>query len=175
MKESHGYAILPGGFGTMDEAFELLTLMQTGKSNIAPVVLLDPEGSTYWERWRDFVITELLADGLISEADMGLFMITNSVDEAADELTRFYHTYHSSRAVGQRLVIRLKREITDEALARLNIDFADIVEDGEIERIQATDSEIRDDDHVDLHRIAFRFDRHGFARIRQLIDELNRF
>jgi len=175
MKESHGYAILPGGFGTMDEAFELLTLMQTGKSNIAPVVLLDPEGSTYWERWRNFVISELLADGLISEADMGLFIITNSVDEAADELTRFYHTYHSSRAVGQRLVIRLKREITDEALERLNVDFADIVEDGSIERIKATDSEIRDDDHVDLHRIAFRFDRHGYARIRQLIDALNRF
>lgn len=173
MKESHGYAILPGGFGTMDEAFELLTLMQTGKSILAPVVLLDPAGSTYWERWRDFVITELLDDGLISAADMNLFMITNSVEAAAEEMTRFYRTFHSSRAVGQRLVLRLKREVSDEELRQLNADFADIIEDGEIERIDATDSEIRDDDHVDLHRIAFRFDRHGHARLRSLIDALN--
>lgn len=173
MKESHGYAILPGGFGTMDEAFELLTLMQTGKSILAPVVLLDPAGSTYWERWRDFVITELLDDGLISPADMGLFIITNSVEEAAEEMTRFYRTFHSSRAVGQRLVLRLKRAVSDDELGRLNVDFSDIIEDGEIERIDATESEIRDDDHLDLHRIAFRFDRHGHARLRSLIDALN--
>lgn len=173
MKESHGYAILPGGFGTMDEAFELLTLMQTGKSVIAPVVLLDPVGSTYWERWEAFVKTELLQDGLISEADMNLFMITNSVDEAAEEMARFYRTFHSYRSVGQRLVLRLKREVSDGELTKLNSDFADIIEDGQIERIEATDSEVRDDDHLDLHRIAFRFDRHGHARLRVLIDALN--
>lgn len=173
MKESHGYAILPGGFGTMDEAFELLTLMQTGKSVLAPVVLLDPAGSTYWERWRDFIVTELLDEGLISPADMSLFTITNSVEEAANELTRFYRTFHSSRAVGQRLVLRLKRDVSDAELAQLNIDFSDIIEDGKIERITATDSETRDDDHLDLHRIAFRFDRHGHARLRSMIDALN--
>jgi uncharacterized protein (TIGR00730 family) len=173
MKESHGYAILPGGFGTMDEAFELLTLMQTGKSILAPVVLLDPVGSTYWERWRDFVVTELLDDGLISPADMNLFMITSSVEDAAEELTRFYRTFHSSRAVGQRLVLRLKREISDAELRQLNTEFADIIDDGSIERITATDSEIRDDDNLDLHRIAFRFDRHGHARLRSLINVLN--
>ena len=173
MKETAGYAILPGGFGTMDEAFELLTLMQTGKSSLAPVVLLDPAGSTYWERWHDFVVKELLAGGLISEADMGLVKITNSVTEAADELTRFYRTYHSSRAVGQRLVLRLKREVSDAELDALNTEFADIIEDGAIERIETTDSELRDRDHVDLPRIAFRFNRHGYARLRLLIDALN--
>ncbi len=173
MKESAGYAILPGGFGTMDEAFELLTLMQTGKSIIAPVVLLDPEGSTYWERWKSFVENELLDAGLISPADMGLFKITNSVEEAAEEMTRFYRTYHSMRAVGQRLVIRVTREITDEELVALNGEFGDIVEAGEIERIEATDSEVRDDDNLDLHRIAFRFNHHGYARLRKLIDTLN--
>lgn len=173
MKESAGYAMLPGGFGTMDEAFELLTLMQTGKSILAPVVLIDPDGSTYWERWRDFVVTELLEDGLISPADMNLFMITNSVVEAADEITRFYRTFHSSRAVGQRLVLRLKRRVADGELAHLNEAFSDIIEDGRIERIEPTESEIRDDDNLELHRIAFRFDRHGHARLRLLIDALN--
>ncbi|NNC79943.1 MAG: LOG family protein [Acidimicrobiales bacterium] len=173
MKESQGYAILPGGFGTMDEAFELLTLMQTGKTFLAPVVLLDPPGSTYWERWRAFVVDELLSDGLISEADMGLVFITNSVEDAANEVNRFYRTYHSSRAVGHRLVIRTKREIRDDELGALNRDFDDIIEEGAIERISATDSEIRDDDNLDLHRIAFRFNRHGYARLRLLIDALN--
>jgi hypothetical protein len=173
MKESQGYAILPGGFGTMDEAFELLTLMQTGKSFLAPVVLLDPVGSTYWERWRQFVVDELLGDGLISEADMGLVHITNSVTEAADEISRFYRNYHSSRAVGQRLVIRMKRELSNDELSALNNEFGDIIEDGAIERIEATDSEMRDDDHLDLHRIAFRFDRHGHARLRLLVDAIN--
>ena len=173
MKESQGYAILPGGFGTMDEAFELLTLIQTGKTFLAPVVLLDPVGSTYWERWRSFITDELLGDGLISEADLGLVHITNSVDEAADEIVRFYRTYHSARAVGQRLVLRLKREISDEELQTLNAEFGDIIEDGRIERIETTESELRDGDNVDLDRIAFRFDRHGHARLRLLVDALN--
>ncbi|MGI9608078.1 MAG: LOG family protein [Acidimicrobiales bacterium] len=173
MKESTGYAILPGGFGTMDEAFELLTLMQTGKTFLAPVVLLDPVGSTYWERWRAFVVDELLGDGLISEADMGLVHITNSVEDAADHVSNFYRNYHSSRAVGQRLVIRTKQQISDVELGGLNSEFADIIEEGRIERIDATDSEIRDNDNLDLHRIAFRFNRHGYARLRKMIDHLN--
>lgn len=173
MKESSGFASLPGGFGTMDEAFELLTLMQTGKSPIVPLVLLDPKGSTYWERWRDFVTKELLSAGLISPADMDLFLVTDDVEEAADEMCHFYKTYHSSRAVGPRLVLRLKREVGNDELKELNGQFSDIIKNGEIERIEATESEIRDDDHVDLHRIAFHFDRHGFARLRLMINALN--
>jgi hypothetical protein len=114
-----------------------------------------------------------LGDGLISEADMGLVHITNSVTEAADEISRFYRNYHSSRAVGQRLVIRMKRELSNDELSALNNEFGDIIEDGAIERIEATDSEMRDDDHLDLHRIAFRFDRHGHARLRLLVDAIN--
>ena len=173
MKESHGYAILPGGFGTMDEAFELLTLMQTCKTFLAPVVLLDPPGSTYWDRWRDFVRDELMAEGLIAEADLGLVHLTDDIEEAANHIVDFYSTYHSSRAVGQRLVLRLKRELSDDGIDRLNDEFADIIEHGRIERIDATESEVRDDDQLGLHRIAFRFDRHGYARLRQLIDAVN--
>ena len=173
MKESAGFVMMPGGYGTMDEAFELLTLIQTGKSELVPVVLLNPEGSTYWDRWNDFVVAELLDGGMISEADLNLFIITSSVEEAADEITRFYKTYHSSRYVGQRLVLRLKREVSDAEIAALNAEFTDIIESGEIERIEATDSEVRDDDNLDLHRIALRFDRHGHARLRMVIDMLN--
>lgn len=173
MKESSAFASLPGGFGTMDEAFELLTLMQTGKTPIVPLVLLDPVGSTYWERWRDFVTKELLDAGLISPADMDLFLITDDVEEAADEMTRFYSTYHSARIVGQRLVLRLKREVTNDELVELNGQFADIINSGQIERIDTTEAEIRDDDHVNLHRLAFDFNHHGYSRLRGLINALN--
>ncbi len=173
MKESSAFASLPGGFGTMDEAFELLTLMQTGKSPIVPLVLLDPKGSTYWERWRDFVTKELLDANLISPADMDLFLITDDVEVAADEMTHFYSSYHSSREVGKRLILRLKREVSDDEIATLNSEFADIIESGSIERIDATEPEIRDDDHVNLNRIAFHFNRHGYARLRVMINALN--
>lgn len=173
MKESSGFAALPGGFGTMDEAFELLTLMQTGKSPIVPLVLLDSEGSTYWERWRDFVVKELLEANLISPADMDLFVLTDDVEVAADEMARFYTTYHSSRVVGSKLIMRLKREVGDDELAELNGQFGDIIESGQIERVDATSAEVRDRDHVELSRIGFNFNRHGYARLRVLINALN--
>ncbi len=173
MKESHGYVLLPGGFGTMDETFELLTLIQTGKTPPAPVVLLDPPGGTYWPHWRRFIEAELRDGGLISEDDLCLVKLTDSVDEAVEEVCRFYSTYHSMRYVGSRLILRLEREIGDDELESLNTEFSDIVETGRIERIDATDVEVRDGDEVDKHRIAFRFDRHALARLRRLIDALN--
>ncbi len=173
MKESHGYALLPGGFGTMDEGFELLTLMQTGKSHLTPVVLLDHEGSTYWHTWREFVERELLGAGLISEHDLDLVHITDSIDDAVDEVCRFYRTYDSMRFVGSRLILRLNREIDSAELTSLAKEFGDIIESGTIERTEATESEIEDADALDKHRIAFRFDRHGFARLRQMLDQLN--
>lgn len=173
MKESHGYALLPGGFGTMDEAFELLTLMQTGKSFLAPVVLLDPEGSTYWERWSEFVNAELAGKGLISGNDLSLVKMTSDIDEAVDEICRFYRSYHSSRYVGSRLVLRLEREVGDDELAALNGEFGDIIEAGSIDRIEATPNELADRDEVERPRLAFRFNRHGFSRLRELIDALN--
>ena len=107
MKESHGYALLPGGFGTMDESFELLTLLQTGKTVPAPVVLLDAPGGDYWHGWYDFVTKQLLTDGLISAEDLHLVKLTDSVDEAVEEMCTFFRNYHSIRFVGRRLIIRL--------------------------------------------------------------------
>jgi uncharacterized protein (TIGR00730 family) len=173
LKESHGAALLPGGFGTMDEAFELLTLVQTGRSPVIPIVLIEPSGSTYWHDWRDFVVRDLADRELISREDLDLIRITNNVDDAVDEMVHFYSTYNSSRYVGRRLVIRLEREISDEALDTLNVEFADIVTKGTIERVVASAPELDDDDAPDLPRIAFQFDRMHYARLRNLIDRLN--
>jgi uncharacterized protein (TIGR00730 family) len=173
MKESAGYAMLPGGFGTLDETFELLTLMQTGKSNLTPVVLLDPEGGTYWQHWKAFVERELLGQGLISADDFALVHITSDIAEATEEICGFYSTYHSARYVGNRLVIRLNRRPTDAEIDELDGEFADIVADGRIKRVATTDAEIADGDHVDLDRIGFQFDRSSHARLRRMIDALN--
>lgn len=173
MKESHAYAGLPGGFGTMDESFELLTLLQTGKTVPAPLVLLDAPGEDYWRGWYEFVTKQLLTDGLISAEDMNFVKLTDSVDEAVDEFTTFFRNYHSIRFVGRRLVVRIHHAPTPELLELLNADFSDIVVSGGYEAIDATDSEVRDDDNLDLHRIAFEFNRRHFARLRQLIDALN--
>lgn len=173
MKESHAYVLLPGGFGTMDESFELLTLIQTGKTPPAPVVLLDPPGSTYWDHWHDFVTAELQGPGLISPDDMCLVKVAHSVEEAVEEVCRFYRSYHSMRFVGDQLVFRLTREVGDDELAALTEEFAPMIETGAIERIEPTRAEVRDDDHVGLHRIAFEFDKHKWSMLRMLIDRLN--
>jgi len=173
VKESKAFALLPGGFGTMDEAFELLTLMQTGRSSICPVVLLEPEGGTYWQTWRSFVERELLDRGLVNATDLDLVRQCSTVDEAVQEITNFYRRYHSMRYVGRRLIVRLRSDVSDEELETLNRDFADIVVDGAIERAPASDSEIEDDDVADLPRLAFRFDRWHYARLRHFINALN--
>jgi uncharacterized protein (TIGR00730 family) len=174
VKESHAFALLPGGFGTMDEAFELLTLMQTGRAPIYPVVLLEPEQSTYWEQWEHFVRAEFLGRrGLIHEQDLDLARICSTVDEAVDEITRFYSRYHSMRYVGRRLVVRLQSVPSDDELERLNEEFADIVAAGRIERVPVSQSELDDEDAVGLARLAFQFDRVHFARLRHLINRIN--
>ena len=173
VKESHGFAVFPGGFGTMDEIFELLTLMQTGKSYLVPVVLIDEPGGDYWHRWARFIDDELLRDRYISANDLSLVHIATDVDDAIETLARFYRTYHSMRWVGSRLILRLQRELSDDELSTLNEEFSDIVESGVIARTQVTPSEQEDDDHVDLPRIALRFDRSSHARLRQMIDRIN--
>jgi uncharacterized protein (TIGR00730 family) len=173
VKESDAFALLPGGFGTLDEAFELLTLLQTGKAQPAPVVLLDVPGGTYWETWQAFVTEELVNTGYIGADDLALLRTTDNVDEAVDEIMGFYANYHSLRFVDGRLVLRMHRAPTSEELAALSEEFADILARGEMETIGATRAEIADGDHVDLARVAFWFDRRSWARVRLLIDRLN--
>ncbi len=173
IKESDAFVLLPGGYGTLDEAFELLTLLQTGKAQPAPVIMLDVPGGTYWEHWGAFVARELEGHGYVSLEDDHLFLVTDDARAAVDEILGFYSNYHSQRFVKGRLVLRLRTAPSPERLAAINEEFADIVVRGAMEVVEASAQEIADDDHVDLARIAFRFDRHGWSRLRMLIDRLN--
>lgn len=172
MKESDAFVLCPGGFGTLDEAFELLTLMQTGKTAIRPVVLLDPPGGRYWSVWLDFVRDHLIGAGLASPEDLAFFEAADNVEHAASVIERFYSNYDSARYVGERLVVRMKRAPSPGQLAWLNTEFADIVKSGQIEAANASPAEVKDADVPDLARIAW-LPRHNFGRIRQLIDAIN--
>lgn len=174
VKESDGYAVLPGGFGTLDESFELLTLLQTGKAQPAPVVLLEVPGGSYWHAWERFVTEEVTARGLIGPEDSSLYLITDDVLQAAGEILGFYRNYHSLRWVGDRLIIRLKAPPAPAEIAELSEEFAGICVRGPIEVLPGPlPTETRQEDHVGLPRIALNFDRTSFAHLRQLIDALN--
>ena len=173
VKESHAFAIFPGGFGTLDEAYELLTLVQTGKSDMHPIVLLEAEGSGYWTRLLPAMEQTLAEKGYIAPADLELFSLHHDAEAAADELSNFYANYHSQRYVDGNLILRLQRAPDESTLATLNEEFSDIVVGDPMEVIDATEVERNDDDNVDLDRIAFRFNRRSFGRLRQLIDRLN--
>ncbi len=173
IKESQAFVSLPGGFGTLDETFELLTLVQTGKSLPAPIVLLDAPGDPYWEQVEGFVRDQLIARGLASPEDTGLYTITHSCDEACRVIEHFYSNYHSIRFVGDRLVIRLQRGPDDTQLADLNERFAHLMTSGSIERIDPTRAERRDDDHLGLDRIALDFDKHLYGDLIALIGRIN--
>ncbi len=173
VKESHAFALFPGGFGTMDETFELLTLVQTGKSDLHPIVLLEPEGMGYWEQWQQFVQENLVAKGMISAEDQFLYKVTSDPVVAADEICRFYANYQSQRYVKGILVLRLDKAPDDDRLRQLNEEFADILVDGEITVIPPTEAEVADGDSLEAERIALHFDRRSFGRLRKLIDSLN--
>jgi len=172
VKESDAFALFPGGWGTMDEAFELLTLIQTGKSDIHPIVMVEADGTGYWEPWQ--ILCETLRDqGMIAEADLNLYKVTTDIDAAIEEVARFFLVYHSQRYVEDELILRLTTQISDATLASLNEEFSDIVRSGAITKVTATDAEIETEDNVDLPRLAFDFDRRSYGRLRALIDRLN--
>jgi uncharacterized protein (TIGR00730 family) len=173
IRHSDAIALFPGGFGTMDEGFEALTLMQTGKSQPLPLVLVDRPGGTYWKTWDRIIRDHLLRNQLISEEDLNLYRVTDSTDEAVKIITRFYRNFQSVRFVKDLLVIRLRHVPSESALAALNQDFADIISGAPIKEIPPTPEEVRDQDHLDLPRIAFGFNRHSYSRLQQLIDALN--
>jgi uncharacterized protein (TIGR00730 family) len=173
IRHADAIALFPGGYGTMDEGFEALTLMQTGKSQLMPLVLVDRPGGTYWKTWDKNIREHLLRNGLISADDLYLYQITDDVAQAVRLITRFYRNYDSMRFVRDSLVLRLKNAPSPSALAALNEDFADIIAGDKMQSIEATPEEREDDDRLELHRVAFGFDRRQYGRLRQLIDALN--
>ena len=173
LKESDAFVLLPGGFGTLDEAFELLTLVQTGKSDLHPAVLLEAPGGTYWAEWRAFVEGNLARRGLISLDDMNLLYFAEDVEDAVDEVTGFYRNYQSQRYVGNRLVLRLLRAPGPADLADLRREFADLLESGTFEVIDPLPVEVAEQDALDCARVAFRFNRRSYGRLRAFVDALN--
>jgi hypothetical protein len=172
VKESDAFALFPGGFGTLDEAFELLTLIQTGKSDLHPIVMVESEGTGYWDAWER-LCGALVTQNMISPHDLNLYKVTTSIDEAIEEIIHFYRVYHSQRFVDGILVLRLQMGVPNSLLGELSAEFADIIVSGQIETISPTQAEVDTDDHVELPRVAFDFDRHGYGRLRALIDRLN--
>ncbi|CAB4867421.1 unannotated protein [freshwater metagenome] len=175
IKESRAFVCLPGGFGTLDEMFELLTLTQTGKGVPVPIVFLDTPGDPYWEGVAELIDTMLVARGLVAPADTSLYLITESCETAAHEINRFYANYDSMRYVGDLLVLRMKQSPTDEQLDGLNAAFGYLCTKGSITRTPPLAIEVKEADAVDLPRVAFVFAKHGFGDLRRMIDMLNTF
>jgi uncharacterized protein (TIGR00730 family) len=173
VKEAHAFALFPGGFGTLDETFEVLTLMQTGKARIIPVVMLNRPRGNYWEEWMKFITDRLLMRGLISKEDFSFFKITHNVQEAVAEIMGFYKIYHSARWVGERFVIRMNERLSKTAVVKLNKEFADIVRQGEIVQDAALPQEKNEAEIWDLPRLILTPFRSRFGRFRQLIDAIN--
>jgi uncharacterized protein (TIGR00730 family) len=175
LKESDAFVLLPGGFGTLDETYELLTLMQTGKSDLHPVVLLEVPGGTYWKDWLEFVARDLAGRSLISEEDLHLVKYTTDIGEAVEEICRFYNNYHSQRYVDGIMVLRLQRLPPQDVLDKLALSFADILRSPSIRPVEPSPQELADADALEVKRLALDYNQASFGRLRLLIDELNRF
>ena len=175
VKESSAFVCLPGGFGTLDEMFELLTLTQTGKGVPVPIVFLDTPGDPYWEEVAAFINTQLVNRALVAPADTSLYYITDTSAAAVNEINRFYANYDSLRYVGDLLVIRVRQAPTDEQLGQLNRTFNHLITAGEITRVEPLPIEVREDDRLGFQRIAFRFAKHWYGDLRQMIDVLNSY
>ncbi len=174
IKESDAIALFPGGFGTHDEGFEALTLMQTGKSQVKPLVFIDRPGGDYWKTWWRFVEDQLLGSALISKEDLALFLVTDNIEEACREITGFYRNYHSNRFVREGMILRVQRPVTEVLLNTLNDQFAEIcLNDGGFAAGDALPEEENAPELADLHRIVFPFNRKNYGLLRRVIDVLN--
>jgi uncharacterized protein (TIGR00730 family) len=175
VKESKGFICLPGGFGTLDETFELLTLTQTGKGVPVPIVLLDTPGDPYWETVDSFIRSQLVARGLVAHEDTNLYLITEDCEQAVNEVTGFYRNYDSLRYVGDTLVVRVRHAPDAAQLDLLNERFGHLCTTGRIRVVEPFEPERKENDRLHLQRIAFTFAKHGYGELRELIDTLNTF
>jgi uncharacterized protein (TIGR00730 family) len=174
LMEAHAVALFPGGFGTHDEGFETLTLLQTGKAPPMPFILMELPDESYWESWDQFIRSQLLRRNLISDSDLSLYKIVHTPQDGVDWILSFYSTYHSIRRVREKLVLRLENELTDEHIEMLNESFADLVSGGKIEKTQPLPPESNEPDLLHKPRIVFAYnDRHS-SRLVEMILEINK-
>ncbi len=173
VKECDAVVCLPGGFGTLDEAMEVLTLNQTGKHDPVPVVFLDAPGGTYWKSFDRFLRKELLEGGMISPDDTSLYLVTDSCEQAVEECTKFYRVYHSMRYVREQLVLRLKKPLGEEALQHIKDTYLGFVVSGTFEQTDALPEEKNEPELAEMKRLVFHFDRRNLAKLRLLIDYIN--
>lgn len=173
LKDSHAVVCCPGGFGTHDEVFEALTLIQTGKAQLMPVICIAPEGNPFWTNWDLYVRETLLKQGMISPADLSLYQITHDVDEAVNEIVTFYRRYHSYRFVNNNLIVRLTSPVTAEELEHLNQYYSDLLESGAIETAESPHGERFDSSLESLPALKIHFKMGRFGRLREMIDWLN--
>ncbi|MDP0489657.1 MAG: LOG family protein [Verrucomicrobiota bacterium JB023] len=173
VKEVDAAVGFPGGFGTMDEVFEALTLIQTGKAIVYPIVLIDAPGGEYWNFWNQFIEEHLHRLGLISTSDFSLYKVTDDLDEAVEEIVGFYRNFHSYRYVGDRMVIRIKESLGAERVEKLTTEFKDIIKSGVIEERDALPEEEDEPQLEGLRRLVFRHRRRSFGRLRELINAIN--
>lgn len=174
VKECDAIALFPGGFGTLDEGFEVLTLVQTGKSHLFPILFIENPGENYWEHAVNFFRDVLLKRGLISPSDMSLFRLTKSVDDAVAEIVNFYRVYHSMRYVRGDLVLRLQRKLSRETLERIGDEYKDIVKAGGFDQVESVPGETGESHLAHMPRLVFKFDRKSLGRLREMIDLINR-
>lgn len=172
LSHSDAVVVFPGGVGTQDELFEALTLMQTGRSNIVPLVLLEGEGSDYWKAWQHYLQNSLLSRGLISPEDRNFYFRASTVDEAVSHILRFYYRYHSSRSVKDFLVIRMTSSLSLQQIEILNEEFQSLLSHGKIESSVPLPEE---DDYLELPRLVLAFNRSHYGLLRALIDRINSF
>jgi uncharacterized protein (TIGR00730 family) len=174
LREASAVAAFPGGFGTLDEAMEVVTLLQTGKARLIPLLLIDEPGGTFWKSFVLYISEHLMGNKLVSPEDFNLFKITHSVTEARDEILRYYHNFHSYRFVGSRLVIRLQRPLSEARLAHLKKEFASIIDPaGELFQRDAFPQEANEPEIAHLPRLCLSFNRIHFGFLRSLIDRVN--
>jgi uncharacterized protein (TIGR00730 family) len=173
VKEACAFAFFPGGFGTFDEAFEVLTLVQTGKTGLIPIVMVEPEGFGFWKALTDFMYGTVLAKGFISEADKSLYRVFHSIDDALGHIDHFYSTYHSMRFVKEKAVVRLKRPLSNELVHKLNEKFGFLAHGGQMKMSAPLPEEANEPELAELPRLVFPFDRRDYGNLRAFIDFIN--
>ena len=173
VKESDAICLFPGGFGTLDELFEVLTLVQTGKMMPRPIVLVEPRGYQYWKRWNNFIKRGLVRLKMIDQQDLSLFEIVKDAKAAHKHVVHFYRNFHSMRFADEHLVIRLKRKLSTEELSSLNHSYRDILTKGKFQASKAFPSEESEPEIHDLPRVVCHFDRRSYGRLKKMIDQIN--